>query len=144
MRTGEKGLALIKSFEGLRLKAYPDPATGGEPITIGYGHTGKIPLGLTITQEQADRFLRDDLARFETFVSTTTPKATQHQFDALVSLAFNIGTANLKSSTLLKMHKAGDHEGARKQFLRWNRGAGRVMPGLTRRREAEAKLYGEA
>lgn len=143
MRVADKGLALIKSFEGLRLKAYPDPATGGEPITIGWGHTGGIPLGLTITEEQADKFLRDDLARFETFVSKAAPKANQNQFDALVSLAFNIGTANLKTSTLLRMHNAGDYAGAQKQFLRWNRGAGKVMAGLTRRREAEAKLYGE-
>lgn len=140
--TGERGRALIKEFEGLRLDAYPDPATGGEPWTIGVGHTGGVKKGDRITEAQADAYLVSDLARFEKAVARLAPKTTQNQFDALVSLAFNVGEANLASSTLLKLHNAGDYPGAQAQFARWNRAAGRVMAGLTRRRAAEAALYG--
>jgi len=138
---GAAGLSLIKEFEGLRLKAYPDPATGGEPITIGWGHTGGVPLGLTISEAQAEGFLRSDLVRFEKAVNRLAPKTTKNQFDALVSFAFNLGEGNLEKSTLLRAHNAGNYEGARSEFLRWNRANGKVMAGLTRRREAEAALY---
>lgn len=143
-KIGAKGLALIKEFEGLRLDAYPDPATGGEPITIGYGSTGGYKLGQRITEAEAEALLRHDLQRFERAVSgMVTREPTQNQFDAMVSLAFNVGEGNLKSSTLLKLHNAGDFAGAQGQFVRWNKAAGKVMAGLTRRREAEARLYGE-
>jgi len=139
--TSERGKSLIRDFEGERLTAYPDPATGGEPWTIGVGHTGGVKRGDTITKAQSDAFLSADLKRFENAVNRLAPKTTQNQFDALVSFAFNLGEGNLSSSTLLKMHNAGDYAGAAKQFVRWNKAAGKVMAGLTRRREAEAALY---
>lgn len=142
-KIGPKGLALIKSFEGLRLDAYPDPATGGEPITIGYGSTGGYKLGQRITEAEAEALLRKDLERFEKAVNALAPVTTQGQFDALVSLAFNVGEGNLKSSTLLKLHNAGNYFGAEHEFAKWNKAAGKVMAGLTRRRNAEADLYAE-
>lgn len=142
--TGQKGKDLIKSFEGLRLKAYPDPATGGMPWTIGYGHTIGVKPGDIITEAQADTFLDSDLARFERAVNNLCPTTTQNQFDALVSFAFNLGAANLEESTLRKKHNAGDFSGAKAEFAKWNRAAGKEMAGLTRRRAAEAQLYGSA
>lgn len=141
--TSADGMALIKSFEGLSLKAYPDPGSGGDPWTIGYGATLNVKRGDTITQAEADAFLRRDLARFEKAVNRLAPTTTQGQFDAMVSLAFNVGEGNLSGSTLLRMHNAGDYAGAQGQFARWNRAAGRIMAGLTRRRTAEAAMYGE-
>lgn len=138
---GSAGLALIKSFEGLRLNAYPDPATGGEPVTIGYGHTGGVKLGTTISEPVAEQFLRADLARFEAAVARLAPETTQNQFDALVSFAFNLGEGNLASSTLLRKHNAGDYAGAAQEFVRWSNANGKRMQGLFRRREAEAELY---
>lgn len=142
-QTSPKGVDLIKRFEGLELKAYPDPGSGGEPYTIGYGHTGGVTPGMKIDQAQADAYLRGDLRRFERAVSALAPKTTQNQFDALVSFAFNLGEGNLKSSTLLRKHNAGDYAGAKAEFARWNRASGKVMAGLTRRRAAEADLYGQ-
>lgn len=144
MQIGPKALALIKSFEGLRLVAYPDPATGGVPWTIGYGSTAGVRRGDSITQAQAEAKLRADLASFEAGVARlvgTTP-TTPGQFGALVAFAFNVGLGNLSSSTLLRKHKAGDHAGAALEFARWNKAAGAVMAGLTKRRAAEAALYG--
>lgn len=138
------GLSLIKEFEGLSLKAYPDPATGGDPWTIGYGATGPgISKGLIWSQAQADSRLADDVSRFADGVSALIGAAptTSGQFDAMVSLAYNVGLGNFKESTLLRLHKEGDYAGAAGQFVRWNKAAGKVMAGLTRRREAEAKLY---
>lgn len=135
---------LVKSFEGCVLKAYPDPATGGDPWTIGVGATGPgIAKGVVWTQEQADDRLMADLARFGRGVwnAIGEKETTQNRFDALVSFAFNVGLGNLLSSTLLRKHVAGDYEGAAAQFIRWNRASGKVMAGLTRRRAAEAALY---
>lgn len=140
--TSERGKALIKSFEGLRLDAYPDPGTGGEPWTIGVGHTGGVKKGDRITEAQADAFLASDLARFEKAVARLAPKTTQAQFDALVSFAFNLGEGALERSTLLKKHNAGDYAGAKAEFGKWINAAGRPMKGLIRRRAAEADLYG--
>lgn len=139
------GITLMKSFEGLSLAAYPDPATGGDPWTIGYGATGPgIVKGVVWTQKQADDRFAADVARFASDVDALLGGAptTDNQFAAMVSLAFNVGIGNFRESTLLRLHKAGDHAGAQGQFIRWNRAAGKVMAGLTRRREAEAKLYG--
>ena len=98
---------------------------------------------LVETQAQADAALQADLARFARGVWTaiSEKETTQNRFDALVSFAFNVGLGNLLSSTLLRKHIAGDYVGAADQFIRWNRAAGKVLAGLTRRREAEAKLY---
>jgi len=144
--------SLIKEFEGCAkrlpdgsFEAYPDPGTGGDPWTIGWGSTGTdIQRGLVWSQQQCDDRFTEHLDGFAQGVSTligNTP-TTQSQFDAMVSFAYNVGLGNLASSTLLKLHKAGDHAGAAAQFARWNKAAGKVLPGLTRRRTAESQLYG--
>ena len=133
---------LIKEFEGCKLEAYPDPATGGEPITIGYGHTGGVKLGEVITQEQADEYLISDVKRFADAVNQmVTVPITQSEFDALCSFAFNLGIGNLRNSTLLRKLNSGNKDSAANQFLVWNMAGGRVMAGLTRRREAERTLF---
>jgi len=139
----QAGIDLIKSFEGLELKAYPDPGTGGDPWTIGYGHTGpEVKPGLVWTQEEADAALVKDLDKFVSGVTALlTSSVTPNQFSALVSFAYNCGLANLKSSTLLKKVNAGDIAGAANEFPRWNKAAGKVLAGLTRRREAEKALF---
>lgn len=152
---GPRGEAIIKEFEGCskklpdgRFAAYPDPASGGDPWTIGWGSTGPdIRKGVVWTQEQADVRFAEHSAQFAASVAALLEGAptSQHQFDAMVSLAYNIGVRNFAGSTLLRKHKAGDFEGAAKEFPRWNKAAGKVLSGLTRRRAAEAKLYrGEA
>lgn len=150
-RIGPKGRALIKSFEGRakrrpdgRLDAYPDPGSGGDPWTIGWGSTGPgIKRGTIWTQAQADARFDIDVQKFAAKVSDLIGDAptTPGQFGAMVSLAYNVGTGNLASSTLLRMHKAGDYAGAAAQLARWNRADGRVMAGLARRRAAERALY---
>ena len=96
---------------------------------------------MTITPAESTRLLRADLAKFEAGVNALAPVTTQGQFDALVSFAFNVGLANFKGSTLLKKHNAGDYAGAAAQFPLWNKAAGKVLPGLVKRRAAEAQIY---
>ena len=144
--------ALVEEFEGCAKQqgdgsflAYPDPGTGGAPWTIGWGSTGAdIKPGLTWTKQQCDDRLAQDLTHFASHVSAAIgdAPATQPQFDAMLSFAYNVGVANLESSTLLKLHKQGDYAGAQAQFARWDEADGKVMPGLQRRRAAEAALYG--
>src|SRR5690606_4633897 len=139
-------LALIKEFEGCRLTAYPDPGTGGEPYTIGWGATGPgIRPGVKWTQAQADERLAQDVDRFLTGVFAAINKATvtpsPAELGAMTSLAYNIGLRAFEQSTLLRLYNAGDRAGAAAQFLRWNRAGGKVMRGLTRRREAEKALF---
>lgn len=135
-------IAKIKGFEGEKLAAYPDPGTGAAPWTIGVGHTGPdVRPGMTITAAQSTNLLRADLAKFEAGVAALAPTTTQGQFDALVSFAFNVGLTNLKGSTLLRKHNAGDYAGAADQFALWNKAAGKVLPGLVKRRAAEAQIY---
>lgn len=143
MTINAAGLALIKEFEGCKLVAYPDPGTGGDPWTIGVGHTGDdVYEGLEITQEQADALLAQDLSRFEAGVSQlVTAPIGENQFSALVAFTYNVGLGNLKSSLLLRCVNMSNHPDAAAQFLRWNRAAGKVMAGLTRRRQAESDLY---
>ena len=136
-----------KDIGGGRVQAYPDPATGGAPWTIGYGSTGpEIVKGTVWTKAQAQARFQRDLEHFANGVehALAGAKTTNAQFAAMVSLAYNVGLANFRSSTLLKKHKAGDFVGAKAEFARWNRAAGKVMAGLTRRRAAEASLYGGA
>lgn len=146
MQPSPAALNLMHEFEGLRLEAYPDPGSAdGNPWTIGRGSTGPgISKGVKWTQAQADERFAADVTSFAAGVSKALDgaKTTQPQFDAMVSLAYNIGLGAFSSSTLLKMHKAGDFRGARGQFQRWNKNAGKEMAGLTRRRSAEATLYG--
>lgn len=140
----ESALDLIKQFEGCKLTAYPDPGSGGDPWTIGWGSTGAgIKKGVTWTQAQADARLVEDVRYFADGVRGLLggAKTSDTQFGAMISLAYNVGLANFGSSTLLKLHKAGDYAGAADQFLRWNRAGGLVLAGLTRRREAERRVY---
>lgn len=142
----EVAIGLIRQFEGCHLKAYPDPGSGGDPWTIGWGSTGPgIGPGVIWTQATADARLTQDVARFAKGVRDLVKVETNpNQLGALISFAYNVGLANLKGSTLLRKLNAGDYEGAKAQFSRWNRAAGRVMRGLSRRRAAEAKVFGDA
>lgn len=147
MQTSLNGIALIKKFEGCRLAAYPDPGTGGDPWTIGYGWThpvdGKpVRPGMTIDEVTADRLLKTGLVGYENDVlKVVRVKLTQGQFDALVSFAYNVGSRALSTSALLKKLNTGDYAGAADEFLRWNKAGGKVLNGLTRRREAERALF---
>lgn len=135
---------LIEEFEGFKTNAYPDPATHGDPWTIGIGTTvypngQKVKKGDTCTHTQALEWLEHDCAKFATFV----PEGNPNQFSAMVSLCYNIGPGNFNKSSVRRLHVAHDYVGAAKSFLLWNK-AGKppkVMAGLTRRREAEKKLY---
>ena len=142
MKISQHGISLLKEFEGLKLTAYPDPATNGEPFTIGYGSTEGVYEGMTITEDEAEARLHKDVARFEDCVNGALQvSVTQGQFDALVSFAFNLGCANLRKSTLMRKLNSGDAGGAAAEFAVWNRAAGRIMAGLSRRRAAERDLF---
>lgn len=144
MTPSRKIIDFIKGYEKCRLNAYmPTP---DDVPTIGWGSTGPdIKMGLTWTQERADERFAADLARFSGKVTALLGSAptTQAQFDALVSFAYNVGygEGGLKTSTLLRLHKDGDHAGAALQFTRWNKQKGKVLNGLTKRRAAEAEIY---
>jgi len=140
MKIGEQGLDLIRKHEGLRLKAYICP---GGKLTIGYGHTGSdVAAGMTIDNAQADALLLKDVERFEKSVNEMVDvEMTQAMFDALVCFAFNLGAGSLKSSTLLKKLNANDKPGAAEEFLKWNKAQGKVLNGLTARREGERALF---
>ena len=144
MKTSSDGFAVLKHYEGCELEAYPDPATGGEPITIGFGCTGPdIRLGMKITQDDANLRLFQKLAsEFEPGVMVILrAPILQGQFDACVVIAYNIGLTNFRSSTLVRRFNAGDMQGAADQFLRWDKAAGKSMKGLRRRRAAERALF---
>ena len=143
MKVSPNGIAVLHHFESCALKAYPDPATGGDPWTIGWGHTGPgISKGLRWDQRTADLVFSQDLQRFEKGVlALVAAGINQGQFDALVSFAYNVGLGNLRTSSLLRMFNAGELDLAAAQFSRWNQAAGKVMKGLIRRRAAEAALF---
>ncbi len=139
MRLSANGLALIKAHEGLRTRAYRCPAG---VWTIGYGSTGpQVKDGMAVSPEQAEAILRADLVRFEAAVRRHALPASQNQYDALVSLAFNIGVAAFARSSLVRRHVAGDFAGAAAEFGRWTKSEGRELRGLVRRRAAERELY---
>lgn len=147
MKTSKRGIDLIVEFEGLRTRAYPDPGTGGDPWTIGVGHTSAagppdVRRGMVITEAEALRILSVDLKKFESVVNGLVKvPLSQGQFDALASFTFNVGGGNLSSSTLLKKINRRDFEGAALEFRRWNKAAGRVLLGLTRRRAKEEAIF---
>ena len=139
MNIGFDGLALIKKFEGLRLAAYLDSV--GIP-TIGYGRTKGVKMGDTCTADEAEAFLRDDLAKAEKCVNgAVTAALTQHEFDALVSFVYNLGCGNFRKSTLLRLLNEERHDEAALEFRKWDRAGGQVLAGLTRRRMAEERLF---
>jgi len=140
MNIGDKGLDLIKSFEGLVLTAYmPTPQ---DVPTIGYGHTKTVKMGMKITEQEAVILLKKDLGWVETAIDTyVTVPLNQNQYDALASFIFNIGATQFRKSTLLKKLNSGDYAGAADQLPRWNKQKGKVLNGLTRRRKAERELF---
>ncbi|WP_434779287.1 lysozyme [Neisseria sp. Ec49-e6-T10] len=145
MKTSQKGLNLITEFEGLELAPYSDAV--GVP-TIGYGSTRyengtKVTMrDKPITKDRAIELFKNTLVTYENAVNRNV-KVTlnQNQYDALVSFTYNLGEANLKSSTLLRLLNQGDYKGAANQFPRWNKAKGKVLAGLTRRRAAEKQLF---
>lgn len=144
---GPDGLALIKEFEGYHT-AQPDGSCvaylcPARVPTIGWGCTKGVRLGMRWTAEQAEAALMQELAEIESAVSRlVTVPLSQQQYDALVSFTYNVGSGALKRSTLLKKLNAGDYSGAEQEFAKWNKGGGRVLKGLVRRRSREALLFG--
>lgn len=138
----DAGIQVVKNAESCRLKAYPDPGTGGPPWTIGWGHTGPdVSEGQEIDQDTADRMLADDLARISGAIDSFVPPCTANQFSALVSFAYNEGPGRLKGSTLIGKLAVGDVPGAAAEFPKWVYAGGRVMRGLVIRRDAERRLF---
>lgn len=140
MTTSDKGIELIKKFEGCKLEAYLCPA--GIP-TIGYGHTRSVKIGQTITQDVADKLLKFDLKdEYEYYVNNYSLHINQNQFDALVSFVYNVGPGNFSKSTLLKkaMKNANDPTIA-VEFMKWTKSKGKELLGLRKRRLAESELY---
>ena len=140
-KIGQAGLALIKQYEGCRLAAYRCAAG---VWTIGYGHTAGVHSGMTITQAQADAYLQQDIAKFEGYVNNPayvpiTEQLNQNQFDALVSFAFNLGAGNLR-----KLCKGRTAAQIARAMPSYNKAAGKVLAGLTRRRKAEQALFNKA
>ncbi len=133
---------MIKTWEGCRLTAYRCPSG---VLTIGYGHTGTdVTEGKTITQKEADELFETDINKFASAVTKILDgvNVNNNQFDALVSFAYNVGLSAFEKSTLLKRVKANPNSNAiRIEFRRWNRGGGKVLPGLTARRIYEANHY---
>lgn len=141
MRTSQKGIDLIKEFEDYRERVY---LCAGGKYTIGYGHTRGVKVGDTCTREQAERYLREDLQDAEEAVlALVTVPLTQNQFDALVSLVFNIGSGNFYDSTIRRVInlKISDKEEYRRAWMMWVKSKGKVLKGLVRRREVEFKLF---
>lgn len=140
MKINSAGLELIKSFEGCKLEAYKDIVG---VWTVGFGHTGNdVYEKQRISQEEAEELLKDDLCKFEAGVASLLKvKVSENQFSALVSFAYNLGLGNLKSSLLLRCINKNNVVGAEGEFKKWNHAGGKVVEGLTRRREAEAKLF---
>lgn len=135
-----RAVALIKQFEGCKLRAYLCPAN---VPTIGWGATGTdIGLGLVWTQDQADNRLLIDASRFERGVKRALRvPADEGQLAAMTSFAYNVGLKAFEKSTLLRKFNTDDAEGAAKEFDKWVRGGGKVLPGLVKRRAAERKVF---
>ena len=139
MNISNKGIELIKKFEGCRLKAYQDSV---DVWTIGYGHTEGVYEGMEISQHQADIMLGSDLVKYANYINEyVTVSLNPNQFDALTSWVYNLGPGNLKSSTMLKVLNEGSYDDVPFQIKRWNKAGGKVLKGLVRRREAEAELF---
>lgn len=139
MKISEKGLELLKHYEGCELTAYRCSAN---VLTIGYGHTKGVTEDMVITQEEADQMLHDEMPEYEGYINDkVTVELNQDQFDAMVCWVYNLGSGNLSSSTLLKVLNDGDYDGVPEQMKRWNKAGGKVLNGLIKRRDSEAKLF---
>lgn len=149
MAVNDATLSLIKSFEGFVDHWYPDPASHGEPYTCCYGHTSGVgdprypaTKAKKFTEAEGSAILAHDLNGAEKVVLDHVVKVlTRNQYGALVSFVYNVGGHAFTESTLLKKVNAGDFVGASKEFGKWTHAAGKVMPGLVKRRAAEAKLF---
>lgn len=136
MKTSQNGINLIKQFEGCRLKAYK-PVAAEPCFTIGYGHYGSDVLpNMVISQAQAEAYLAQDLIKYENAVNGLGIPLNQNQFDALVSFAYNCGSGNLK-----KLTRGRNPQQIADAMLQYNKGSGKVLPGLTKRRQAERTLF---
>ena len=134
MNVSEKGINLIKKFEGLRLKAYK-PVLSEKLYTIGWGHYG-VSAGAEITIQQAEEYLRRDLLKFERAVNELNRPFNQNEFDALVSFAYNCGQVNL-----IKLCKNRNNDEIADAFLKYNKAGGKVLDGLVKRRQEERTLF---
>lgn len=134
-----EGISLIKKFEGCELASYQDSVG---VWTIGYGHTKGIKEGMSITQDEANQMLEEELPEYEGYINElVTTELEQCEYDALVAWVYNLGPTNLRESTLLRILNEGDKEGVPAQIKRWNKAGGQTLNGLVRRREAEALLF---
>jgi lysozyme len=147
MKTSQKGIDLIKQYEGLSLKPYR-VHSGEKFLTIGYGHYGEdVTKDMRLTKVQAEDLLKKDLVKYETYVNNFVKVAiNQNQFDALVSFVYNLGGGALQKSTLLKCINDKDFVGASKEFLKWTKvtladGTKQDMQGLVKRRASECALF---
>jgi len=140
MKISENGLELIKHFEGFESKAYYCAAG---VLTIGYGHTQGVDENDEWSEAHASHMLEIEIEEGygKAVNDLVTVPLDQNMYDALVSWVYNLGVGNFKSSTLLKVLNSGDYEGVPAQIKRWNKAGGKVLEGLTRRREAEANLF---
>lgn len=139
MKISQKGIEFIEKLEGVRFEAYKD---SGGIWTIGAGHTGGVKEGDVATPEQVDQWLEEDLHGAETAINAYVKSPlNQNQFDALVSLVFNIGAGNFHNSTVLRLLNLHDYLGAGNAFLMWNKVNGKEITGLTSRRYAERTLF---
>ena len=139
MNISVEGTSLIKKFEGCELEAYQDSVG---VWTIGYGHTKDVKQGDKINQDEAEHLLEEEMPEYEGYINDMVEVSLEQcQFDALVSWVYNLGPTNLSSSTLLKVLNQGDYDEVPFQIKRWNKAGGKVLEGLTRRREAEALLF---
>jgi len=147
MKIDQAGIDLIEQWEGLENDAYPDPATGGEPYTIGIGHTSaagdpEVYPGLYVSDEEAHAIFARDVEQYEAAVQKGCPgPTTQHQFNAMVSLCYNIGPGNFDGSSVERYHNEQNYPEAAESFLLWNKANGQVMQGLINRRESEKEHY---
>ena len=139
MKISQKGIDLIKKFEGCKLYAYRDSVG---VATIGYGHIKGVKMGMSITQQQAETFLKDDIKPVETFLNGMGINYTQGQFDALTSWIFNLGQGNFKSSTMYKyiVARKSDLE-ITDQMVKWHNAGGKPLIGLKKRRTEEANMF---
>lgn len=140
MKVGEKGLALIKESEGLRLKAYKCPAG---VLSVGYGHTGKdVVAGMEISESRAVALLKQDLRVAETYLNSLCINFSQNQFDSLASWIYNLGVGSFSKSTLRKKIVAkADDEAITDEIVKWVNAGGKPLIGLKRRRVKEANLF---
>jgi lysozyme len=136
------GFAALQRHEGLRLIAYPDPATGGAPWTICYGHTGKeVYRGLTVSKDQCVAWLREDVAEAESYLRQyVRVPLRQGQWDAYVSFVYNAGPENFRKSTMLRLLNAGQALASCQQFPHWKYANKKVLDGIVKRRYEEQTM----